>query len=120
MSPGSSESKPKPAASGDADREIESIKRRLREALPRLRETYAVEQLYLHGSRLRGEAGPDSDLDVLVDFQDSEAGREATLLDFIALKQELEDLLGVDVDLGERTALRGPAGDAIQREAEPV
>ena len=120
MSPGSSESKPTPAASGDADREIESIKRRLREALPRLRETYAVEQLYLHGSRLRGEAGPDSDLDVLVDFQDSEAGREATLLDFIALKQELEDLLGVDVDLGERTALRGPAGDAIRQEAEPV
>ena len=82
MSPGASESKPTPAASGDADREIESIKRRLREALPRLRETYAVEQLYLHGSRLRDEAGPESDLDVLVDFQDSEAGREATLLDF--------------------------------------
>jgi predicted nucleotidyltransferase len=79
MSPGASESKPTPAASGDADREIESIKRRLREALPRLRETYAVEQP-LHGSRLRGEAGPDSDLDVLVDFQDAEAGRAVTSL----------------------------------------
>ncbi|MEF8794806.1 MAG: nucleotidyltransferase family protein [Salinivenus sp.] len=120
MSRGPLELEATSAASGDADPEVESIKRRLREALPHLRETYAVEQLYLHGSRLRGEAGPESDLDVLVDFQDSEAGRAVSLLDFVALKQELEDLLGVDVDLGERTALHGPAGDAIQREAEPV
>lgn len=120
MSRGPLESEATSAAPANADPEVESIKRRLREALPRLREAHAVEQLYLHGSRLRGEAGPESDLDVLVDFQDSEAGREATLLDFIALQQELEDLLGVDVDLGERAALRGPAGNTIQQEAEPV
>jgi predicted nucleotidyltransferase len=101
-------------------RDIRSIRRRLREALPRLREKYAVDRLYLHGSRLRGEATPESDLDVLVDFEDSEAGRQVSLLDFIALEQELEGLLGIEVDLGERMALRGPAGDHIQKEAEPV
>ena len=102
------------------DRKIQSIKQQLREALPHLQEKYAVEQLYLHGSRLRGEARSGSDLDVLVDFEESEAGRRVSLLDFVALKQELEELLELEVDLGERTALRGPAGNYIQREAEPV
>ena len=112
-----SETKSSPASS---NRKIQSIKRRLQGALPRLREEFAVDRLYLHGSRLRGEAGPESDLDVLVDFEDSESGRQISLLDFIALKQELEDLLGVEVDLGERKALRGPAGRAIEQEAESV
>jgi hypothetical protein len=100
--------------------EIQRVKERLREVLPRLRKEYAVDRLYLHGSRLRGEAGPESDLDVLVDFEDSEAGRQVSLLGFIALKQELEDVLGMEVDLGERKALRGPAGSAIEREAESI
>ena len=113
----------RPESNSDApapDQEIRSIKRRLREVLPHLREEYAVERLYLHGSRLRGEATSDSDLDVLVDFEDSDAGQQVSLLDFIALKQELENLLGMEVDLGERKALQGPAGDHIQREADPV
>lgn len=108
------------ASPKSADRKIQSIKRRLREALPRLRKEFAVDQLYLHGSRIRGEAGPESDLDVLVDFRDSEAGRQLSLLDFISLKQELEDLLGMEVDLGERKALRGPAGEMIEQEAESI
>jgi len=103
-----------------SDPELQRIKNRLREALSRLRKEYAVDRLYLHGSRLRGEAGPESDLDILVDFEDSEAGRQMSLLDFIALKQELEDLLGMEVDLGERKALRGPAGSAIEKEAEAI
>lgn len=110
----------RPDSTTAAHTDLRAIKGRLREALPRLRETYAVERLYLHGSRLREEAEPDSDLDVLVDFQNSEAGRQVTLFDFIALKQELEDLLDMPVDLGERTALRGAVGEKIREEAEPV
>jgi hypothetical protein len=116
-----------PEASSDMDGsftntnpEIQRVKSQLREVLPRLRKEYAVGQLYLHGSRIRGEAGPESDLDILVDFEDSEAGRQISLLDFIALKQELEDVLGMEVDLGERKALRGPAGSAIEKEAETI
>jgi predicted nucleotidyltransferase len=41
-------------------------------------------------------------------------------LDFIALEQELEELLSMEVDLGERKALRGPAGEKIQEEAESI
>ena len=42
----------------------------------------------------RGEARPNSDIDFLVEI---EAGR--TLLDVVALEQELEDLLGRPVDV---------------------
>lgn len=100
--------------------DLRAIKSRLREAFPRLRETYAVERLAVHGSHLRGEADAESDIDVLVDFQDSEAGRQVSLLDFIALKKELEDVLGMPVDLGERRALRGTVGEKIRQEAEPI
>lgn len=88
--------------------------------MPHLRETYAVQRLYLHGSRVRGEADTESDLDILVDLEDSEAGRQVSLLDFIALKQELEDLLNMPVDLDERSALQGKVGEKIRQDAEPV
>lgn len=104
----------------DANPEIESLKQCLRAELPRLRDEYAVERLAIHGSRLRGEARPSSDLDVLVDFEDSDAGRSVSLFDFLALQHELEDLLGISVDLGEASALQGPAGESIRREAEYV
>lgn len=107
-------------SAADSTADIEALKERLRDALPGLREQYAVERLAVHGSRLRGEARADSDLDVLVDFEDTEAGRRISLLDFIALKHELEDLLGMAVDLGEMQALCGPAAEHIRREAEYV
>jgi predicted nucleotidyltransferase len=46
------------------------------------------------GSVARGESGPASDIDFLVDL---EPGRD--LLDLIAAKQDLEDLLGRKVDI---------------------
>lgn len=107
------------SSSGTPD-EIGVLRERLRNALPRLQETYAVKRIALHGSRLRGKARPESDLDVLVDFEDTAAGRRVSLFDFIALQHELEDLLGVPVDLGEASALSGPAGEHIREEAEYI
>jgi predicted nucleotidyltransferase len=46
------------------------------------------------GSTVRGEALPDSDIDLLVDV---EPGR--TLLDVIAFEQDLEELLGRSVEV---------------------
>ena len=51
------------------------------------------------GSVARGEAGPDSDLDLLVDLE-----RGRSLLDQAALMIELEKLLGCKVDTILRTA----------------
>jgi predicted nucleotidyltransferase len=40
--------------------------RRLAEVVRRLREAYKPERIYLFGSMARGEAGPDSDYDLLL------------------------------------------------------
>jgi hypothetical protein len=46
------------------------------------------------GSTVRGEAGPQSDIDLLVEV---ESGR--TLLDLIAFEQNLEEVLGFSVQM---------------------
>lgn len=87
----------------------------LRRHLPDLSVRHHVAELGLFGSRVRGEARADSDLDVLVTFD-----RVPTLLQFIALEQELSDLLGIKVDLVMRDSLRPEVGQRVSREVVPV
>jgi len=55
-----------------------------------------IRKLWLFGSVLRTDFGPDSDVDFLADFQpDARAG----LLDMAAMEIELSELLGHKVDL---------------------
>jgi len=55
-----------------------------------------VTELALLGSGVRGELGPDSDLDILATFSPE---AEWSLLDSVRMEQELEQLLGRKVDL---------------------
>jgi predicted nucleotidyltransferase len=87
----------------------------LRRFLPELRSEYRVRRLALFGSTARDEAGDDSDLDVLVDF---EAG--PTFDSFMGLKFFLEDRLGRKVDLVTRDALKPRMRPAVEREAVDV
>jgi len=64
------------------------------------------------GSVRRGEAGDLSDLDLLVDMA---AGR--TLFDLVALSDELEKALGVDVDVVTEGSLSPYLRDRILAEA---
>lgn len=54
----------------------------------------------LFGSYARGEAGPDSDVDLLVDFSEKSFDR------YMELKELLEELLGRKVDLVMKGALK--------------
>ncbi len=94
----------------------DQILEKLRGMMPQLRGRYGVRSLALFGSFARGEERGSSDLDLLVEFDD----RPLTLLEFVALEQELSDLLGVRVDLVEKTALRPRIGQRILSEAVPV
>lgn len=67
------------------------------------------------GSALHGTDAEGSDLDLLVD-----ALPGATLFDLGALQVELEDLLGVHVDLLTPADLPQKFRDQVLREARPV
>ena len=73
---------------------------------------FAVRALFLFGSVARDEAGPESDVDLLVEF----AG-VPTYRGYMDLKFFLEDLFGCRVDLVTRSGLRPRALPAIEREA---
>jgi uncharacterized protein len=83
--------------------------------MPFLREHYRVRSLGFFGSYVRGAPKKTSDLDVLVDFDET-----PSLLKFIALQNHLTDLLGVQVDLVMRDALKPRIGEHILSEVVPV
>ena len=60
--------------------------------------TQPVLKAWLFGSYARGEQHPDSDVDILVVF-DQETGKGVSLLKHIGIALDLEDLLGRKVDL---------------------
>jgi predicted nucleotidyltransferase len=92
----------------------------LRLQLPLLAERYQVTSLGVFGSHVRGEPcacaqsrqRPDSDLDLLVTFQEPPG-----LFKFIELENYLTDILGVKVDLVMRDTLKPRIGKRILSEA---
>jgi predicted nucleotidyltransferase len=73
--------------------DLDAIRQRRSEILDRASQ-HGARNVRVFGSAARGDAGPASDVDLLVEM---ETGR--SLLDFVGLWQELEDLLGLKVDL---------------------
>ncbi len=87
-----------------------------RAALASLCHRHQIRRLSLFGSVLRGEAGPDSDVDLLVEFS-----RDArpSFLDLAEIEQELSGLLaGRRVDLRTAEDLSRYFRDEVLREAE--
>jgi uncharacterized protein len=63
---------------------------------------HRIRRLSLFGSALRDDFRPDSDVDVLVSF---EAGARHSLFDLVTMQDELQVILGREVDLVEREAV---------------
>jgi len=76
--------------------------RLLKQAEPELR-ARGVTSLALFGSTARDEAGPDSDVDVLVELDMS---RRPTLIDLSGMRLLMGDRLGCDTDMAIKTSLR--------------
>ncbi len=93
-------------------RAITRFKRILRRHLPELAEKYKVRSLGVFGSYVRGEQRSRSDLDVLVELGDD----TLSLLKFIELEHYLSDLVGVKVDLVEKSELKPCIGKHILAE----
>jgi len=73
-----------------------------------------IRKLSFYGSVLRDDFGPDSDIDVLVEF---EPGRIPGL-DFFAMEEELSEILGMKVDLNTPGFLSRRFRDRVLAEAE--
>jgi uncharacterized protein len=83
--------------------------------LPALRREFGVRRMALFGSTARGEAREDSDIDLLVEFEDG-----PTFDSFMGLKLSLEDRLGRRVDLVTPGALKARLRPIVEREAVDV
>ncbi len=79
---------------------LDSIKSILASNKPILQKKYQLKNIGLFGSFTRKEENPDSDIDILVEFQ-KPVGYE-----FIDLAEELERLLNHKVDLVSKNAIK--------------
>jgi predicted nucleotidyltransferase len=86
-----------------------------REEILRIAAEHGARNVRVFGSAVRGEAGPESDIDFLIEL---EPGR--SLLDHVALLQDLEDILGRKVDVVTDNGLHWYIRDRVKKEAVPL
>jgi len=81
---------PAVSATDIEDRDLDSM---IALMIPVLKE-HGVTKAGIFGSRVRGDATSESDLDMVVELPD-----KASLLDLVGLQLDLQDLLGIKVDV---------------------
>jgi len=91
---------------------LDIIRKRLRTAMPQLKERYKVASLKVFGSFSRGAQGKGSDVDLLVEFNET-----IDLLEYAELEMYLGELLGTKVDLVTAETLKPRLRDAVLAEA---
>jgi len=79
---------------------LNEIKKLLEHNKPKLTAKYHIKNIGLFGSLVRGDTTSESDVDILVEFE------KPIGLDFVSLADELEDILGVKVDLVTPNAIK--------------
>jgi predicted nucleotidyltransferase len=85
---------------------------KLRQHAPEL-QAEGILHLALFGSTARDEAGPDSDVDLLAEY---DPAKRLSLLGICHLENELSDLLGRQVDLCGRNTLRSFARESAEKD----
>ena len=91
--------------------DVDKVLKGRREEVLRITSSHGARDVRVFGSLARGRAGPTSDVDVLVKL---DPGR--SLLDIIAIKQDLEDLLGCDVDVVTEAAISPHIREQVLKE----
>lgn len=94
---------------------LDNILVTLRELKPILADRYGLRSIGVFGSYVRGSAGPNSDLDVLVEYE-----RPPTLFEFVRLQNHLREITGVEIDLVMKSALKPKIGEQILTEVVAV
>ena len=76
-----------------------------------------VRELRIFGSRARGDNGPESDYDLLVDFTPDSG---VSLLEFSRMQIDLQALLGNKVDLVPKNGLKPRIRESVLSEAQLI
>ncbi len=76
---------------------------------------YGVKRVALFGSVVRGDETPDSDIDILVDFQEPRQ-RPLGLFKWLELEEELSNRLGRKADLVSGKGLKQRIRPTVERE----
>ena len=95
--------------------DIDALLKARREEILAIAQRHGASNVRVFGSVARGGAGPDSDVDLLVDL---ELGR--TLLDHAQLQIDLKALLGRKVDVVSARGLRPHLRDRVLQDAVPL
>lgn len=91
--------------------DVEDIKRTLLQHKAELKKNFKVKTIGVFGSYVRGEQQRESDVDVLVEFEEPTG-----LFEFMDLELYLSELLGAKVDLVSKKALKSRIGQRILEE----
>ncbi len=94
---------------------VDELLKDRREDILRIAQQHGAHNVRIFGSVARGDARPDSDIDVLVDL---EPGR--SLFDLGGLLIDLQDILGRDVDVVTEKGLRDRIRARVLKEAVPL
>ena len=92
-------------------KKVDALKKILQDHKATLKDEYGVIEIGLFGSYTKGDQKISSDVDILVEFE-----KAVDLFTFVQLKNHLSDMLGVNVDLVEKKALRPKIGKRILNE----
>lgn len=94
---------------------LDRVKLLLHNARPDLAARFGVSTILIFGSVARGEDRPDSDVDILVEFD-----KPVSLFELYDLRRHLSDLLGCSVDVGTVAGLKPQVRDRVLAEAVRV
>jgi len=91
---------------------VDTLLKNKRNEILRLAIEHGAKNVRIFGSVARGDARPDSDIDILIDLEP-----DRSLLDRIGLKYDLEDLLGRKVDVVTEKALHTYIREKVLKQA---
>jgi predicted nucleotidyltransferase len=92
-------------------KKVDELKKIILDNKATLRAEYGVIEIGLFGSYTKGNQKKTSDIDILVEFE-----KAIDLFTFVQLKDHLTNLLGVNVDLVLKKALKPKIGESILSE----
>lgn len=96
-------------------KDFEEIKETLQKHKGEFKEQYGLKEIGIFGSYVRGEQNEKSDLDVLVELENP-----IGFVRFFKLENALSQLLGVQVEIVTKKALKPQIGKRIMQEVRYV